>query len=120
MAKFMPDATLDARLDLVSTAVVQHLCQGQPTTFADIASLTRAVVAMTGGDFTKANGPVDGRQVTVGAKSDVAVTANGTGDHVALATASVLLSVTTCDAVAVTTADTVNFPAWNDRERDPV
>ena len=120
MAKFLPDAALDQRLDYTSTGTAMHLCQGQPNQFSDIAAITRAVVVMAGGDFTKANGPVDGRQLTVAAKSDVPVTADGNGDHIAIVSASVLLEVFTCDLVAVTTADTVNFPAFNTRTLDPV
>lgn len=119
MAKFLTNTALDQRLDYTATATAMHLCQGQPTQFSDIAGLTRAVVVMAGGDFTKANGPVDGRQLTVAAKNDVPVTANGNGDHVALVSATELLEVFTCDLVAVTTSDTVNFPAFNTRTRQP-
>lgn len=120
MAKHYPDGTLDQVLDLIATADAQHLCQGQPTTFGDIATMTCAVVAMAGGDFTKAAGATDGRRVTVAAKAGVAVTADRTADHVALVVGSTLICVTTCTPVAVTTADTVNFPAYNYTERQVV
>lgn len=120
MAKFYPDNTLDQVLDFISGADAQHLCQGQPTSFADIATMTCAVVAMAGGDFTKAAGATDGRRVTVAAKSGIAVTADRTADHVALVVGTTLLSVTTCTPVGVTVADTVNFPAYNYTERQVV
>lgn len=120
MAKFLPDNALDQRLDYNSAnCSAMHLCQGQPTQFSDIAAMTRAVVGMAPGDFTKANGPIDGRQLQSGVKSDIAVTADGTCDHVAWASASLLLEVFTCTSLPVTTADTVNFPVVNTRTRQP-
>lgn len=117
MAKLIPNNALDQRLNYDATAIAMHLCAGQPSSFGDVTSLTRAVVAMAGGDYTLANGPVDGRQVTMAAKNAVPVTAIGTCDHIALVDGAALIVVTTCDSVAVTTADTVNFPGWTDRCR---
>ena len=113
MAKFTDDSVLDAALDDIATSTVMHLCSSQPANYAAVAGASLADVALTGVDFTNANGDVSGRKVTVAAKSGVTVDATGTGNHVALVTGSVLKHVTTCNSIAVTSGGTVDFPAFD-------
>jgi hypothetical protein len=122
MAKFAPDATLDEMLDRIATSTQMIACSSQPTTFTEATStFALADVTMAGGDFTKANGDVSGRKLTVAAKSAVPVDTSGSATHVALVTVtgSVLQYVTTCTSQALTSGNTVNFPAWDIEVEDP-
>jgi hypothetical protein len=96
-------------------------CSAEPANYAGLAAVSLADVAMTGGDFTKANGDASGRKLTMAAKNGVAVDSNGTATHVALANTatSTLRYVTTCTGQALTTGSTVNFPSWKIEIADP-
>lgn len=120
MAKFIPDAVLDLILADIATSTVMHACSGQPSTFAGIAAVSLADVAMTAGngnDYTIAD-DTTGRKVTTAAKNSVTVDNSGNATHVALATGSVLKAVTTCSTAALTAAGQVNFPAWKINVQD--
>jgi hypothetical protein len=97
MAKFTPDAVLDKMADyIIANATTEYLCSGQPTNFAGIAAVALADVAIDSGDFTKGDGTPDGRDVDVAGQADVVIDTSGTANHVALASGSELLYVTTC------------------------
>lgn len=121
MAKQAPDATIDASLDYIAGSNVMVACSAEPANYAGLAAVSLADVAMTGGDFTKANGDASGRKLTMAAKNGVAVDSNGTATHVALANTatSTLRYVTTCTGQALTTGSTVNFPSWKIEIADP-
>jgi len=121
MSKFAPDATLDAMLDYIAGSNVMVACSSQPSVYGDLAAAALADVAMASGDFTKANGDVSGRKLTMGAKNSVSVDSSGTATHVALAdtATSTLRYVTTCTSQALTSGNTVNFPAWKIEVGDP-
>lgn len=121
MGKATPDAILDAMADAIKAAVTQEVVtSGEPANFAGIAAVTLATVAFATGDMTKANGDVSGRKVTQAQKSAVSITASGTATHVVLASASVLLYVTTCTSQVLTSGGTVTIPAWDIEVADPV
>jgi len=126
MAKRCNPTLLDKMLDALKTGYSgfgpvdkQVACSAEPTTFAEAnATYALADVALSGTDFTIANGDGAGntpRKATVGAKSGVTVDTNGTATHVALIDTanSLLLEVTTCTSQALTAGNTVNFPAWD-------
>lgn len=121
MAKQAPDATIDASLDYVAGSNLMIACSGEPANYAGIAAVALADVAMAGGDFTKANGDVSGRKVTMAAKNGVNVDSNGTATHVILADSgtSTLRYVTTCTSQVLTAGNTVNFPSWKIEIADP-
>lgn len=124
MVKWISDDVLDAALDEIALGNIMTLCSAQPTTRTEaVTTYALADIALTpgdgNGDFTIANGDTSGRKVTVTAQSAVDVDANGTGTHVAICDATRLLLVTTCNSVAVTTADQVNFPAFDAEIADP-
>lgn len=120
MAKATPDAILDAMADaIIAAATTLHVCSGQPANFAGIAAVALADVAIDSGDFTKANGDVSGRKVTVAQQSAVDIDVSGTATHIALASGSVLLYVTTCTSQALTDTGTVTIPAWDIEVADP-
>jgi len=125
MAKRVNPAVLDKALDCIKTGsgVVgpcnkQVVCSAEPTTYTESnATFMLANVAMTGTDFTIANGDGAGntaRKVTSGAKNGVSVTNSGTATHVAWIDSanSALLEVTTCTSQALTAGNTVNIPGW--------
>jgi len=121
LAKSVHDDVLDGAFDVLDQADLMTVCSAEPTTRTEaITTFKLADVAMTPNtDYTKANGSVSGRKVTVAAKSGVNVDSSGTATHVALVDATRLLYVTTCTSQALTAANTVNFPAWAIEIADP-
>jgi hypothetical protein len=121
MAKTVHDDVLDGAFDVLDQADLLTVCTTQPTTRTEaITTYKLADVAMTPNtDFTKANGDTSGRKVTVAAKSSVPVDTTGTALFVALVDATRLLYVTTCTSQALTSGNTVNFPAWDIEIADP-
>lgn len=120
MAKATPDAILDAMADaIIAAATTLYVCSGQPANFAGIAAVALADVTIDSGDFTKGNGDTSGRKVTIGAQSAVPIDSSGTANHIAIASGSVLLYVTTCTSQALTSGGTVTVPAWDIEVADP-
>jgi hypothetical protein len=114
MAKYVNPSVLDAALDAVAAGNILTVCSQQPTTRTEaVTTYALADVSLAGGDFTKANGDVSGRKVTVAAKSDVAIDASGEATHVAVSSGSALLLVTTCTAQQLTSGGTVSTPAFD-------
>lgn len=118
MARSQNDLMLDAAFDWIRARVTcMTACSAQPTTFTEGYTTYKAAdIAMTSTALTIANGDVSGRKVTVQAKSGVTIDASTTVNHVALlgsTGATVLLYVTVCTSQALTTGNTVNFPAWD-------
>lgn len=121
MAKAAPDVTIDAELDFIALSTVMHICSAEPANYAGIAAVSLGSVVMAGGDFTKADAAGGGRQLTVGAKSGVSVTASGTATHIVLANSagSSYRYATTCTSQALTAGNTANIPAWVITVGDP-
>src|SRR5687767_4278953 len=121
MAKSVHDDVLDGAFDVLDQADLMTVCSAEPTTRTEaITTFKLADIAMTPNtDYTKANGTTSGRKVTVAAKSGVNVDSSGTATHVALVDATRLLYVTTCTSQALTSGNTVNFPAWSIEIADP-
>lgn len=116
MSKSVHPDVLDGALDVVDQGNAIHVCSAEPTTLTEaVTTFSLANVAMTPNvDYAKqAGGNGTGRQVRMTAKNGVAVGVNGTATHVALVDSTRLLLVTTCTGQAITTADTLNLPAWN-------
>lgn len=120
MAKWANDAMMDAAFDYLDQATEEYVCSSQPADRTAAIAAQLAIAVMTADtDYTKANGDTSGRKVTVAAKAGVSVTGSGTATHVALATATTLLYVTTCTSQALTSGNTVNIPAWDIEIADP-
>jgi hypothetical protein len=121
MAKSVHDSVLDGAFDILDQANLMTACNAQPTTRTEaVTTFALADVAMTvNTDYTKANGDTNGRKVTVAAKSAVLVDTSGTATHIALCDGTNLLYVTTCTSQALTSGNTVNFPAWDIEIADP-
>lgn len=121
MAKSVHDNVLDGAFDVLDQADIMTACNAEPTTRTEaITTFKLADVAMTPNtDYTKANGDTNGRKVTVASKSSVPVDTSGTATHIALCDGTRLLYVTTCTSQALTSGNTVNFPAWDVEIADP-
>lgn len=123
MAKSVHDDVLDGALNIIKNNCTRMTaCNAQPTTYTEAnATFALADVTMASGDFTNANGDTSGRKTTVAAKSSVTVDTSGTFNHVALldVTNSKLLYVTTGTSQALTSGNTINFPAWDIEIADP-
>lgn len=120
MGKSVHNDVLDAALNEIATATLMTACSAQPTSRTEaVTTYALADVAMSGGDFTNADGDTNGRKVTVASKTGVTIDASGTATHIALVDASVLLYVTTCTSQALTSGNTVTFPAWDIEFADP-
>lgn len=113
MAKFTDDSVLDAALDKIATATRQTLCSAQPANFAGIAAVMLADNVVDAGDFTKANGDVSGRKLTVAAQAGVTVDTSGDATHVCLDDGTTLLHVTTVPTQTLTSGNTANIAAYD-------
>jgi len=123
MAKYLPDAIIDGMLDYHRARVTRiNVCSTQPTTYAEATSTYKlATTTLTSTDLTVGNGDTSGRKYAVGAKSGLTIDTTGTAAHVALTGSTgstVLLLVTTCTTIALTTGNTVNVPTWDFEIRD--
>jgi hypothetical protein len=121
MPKTVHDTVLDGAFQVLDAANLMTACNAQPTTRTEaITTFKLADVVMTPvTDFTIANGDTSGRKVTVAAKSAVPVDTTGTAVWIALVDATNLLYVTSCISQALTSGNTVNFPAWDIEIADP-
>lgn len=113
MAKILDNSVLDAGLDKFATAVNVSLCSAQPANFAGIAAVKLAGGTHTAGagngSYTKANGDVSGRKLTVAALNNLTITATGTCNHIAYDDGTTLLGVATCTAQSLTSGGTVSI-----------
>lgn len=120
MGKILTDAVLDGSLDIIATATEIYLCTSEPADRA--AAIAASVIpahTLAGGDFTKANGDVSGRKITVSAQNGLTADETGTVNHIALCTGSVMRAVTTCTGQAVTSGNTVNIGSFKAELTDP-
>lgn len=120
MAKFVPDATIDAMLDVIADAVDRiDICSTQPTTYTEATSTyTLGNVAVTagagGGDWTIGNGDVSGRKLTLAQQTGVSIGSNGTAAHIAGTNGSdTLYFVTTCTSQVVTSGNTATINTFD-------
>lgn len=127
MAKFLADSVLENGFQkIIDEADQMVVCASQPSNYSDATTDSGSggnalgEVAVTSGDFTKADGDVSGRKATVAQKS-VTIDVTGTADHVALVDdgASVLLAVTTMSSASVTASESRTVNAWDIEFEDP-
>lgn len=123
MSKWANDLGLDAALDWYALSTVLHVCSAQPANYAGIAAVSLGSVVVDAADFTKANGDVSGRKLTVGAQTIAAATASnaGTSLHAVLASTgdSTLRYITTIANQAVTAGNPLSVSAWDIEIGDP-
>lgn len=124
MGKSVSNDVLDGAFNiLIGAANKMTACSQEPTSYNqanNTYALADAPIASS--DFALSDGVTSGRRVTVAAKADIDVDADGTATHVALLDTSSnrLLYVTTCAAQGLTSGSTVSFSSWDIEIQDPV
>jgi hypothetical protein len=120
MAGFASNSVLDASLDKIATANLMTVCSALPTTRTEaVTTYKLADVAVSSGDFTKADGTT-GRKLTVAQKTGVAVDASDDATHVALVDDSELLYATEGTTQTLTSGNTMTINSWVINQPDPV
>jgi hypothetical protein len=123
MGKSAHPDVLDGSLNIVkNNATRMTVCDGEPTTYTEAnATFSLGSVTIDSSDFTLAAGDVSGRKATVAAQS-VPLTADGEANHVALLDVanSKLLWVTTSTPRDVLSGGTLDVPAWDIENPQPV
>ncbi len=123
MGKLLPDGIIDGMLAYIRVRITGiSVCSTQPTTYAHATSTYKLADknGLTSTDLSLGDGDTSGRKITMKAASGVSIDTTGTGAHVAWwgSSGETLLLVTTCTTVALTTGNTVNFPAHDFEIRD--
>lgn len=116
--KVVHDSVLDGAFSVLDDANIMTACSAEP------ANRTEAVTTYALADVVPtytgpADGDTSGRKLTVDQKAGVTVDTTGTATHVALSDATNRLYVTTCTSQALTSGNTVTFPAWDVEILDP-
>ena len=119
MAKFADDSMIDGALDVLATATRMTVATAQPANFAGIAAVSLADETLTGADFTKANGDVSGRKVTVAQQADLTINSTGDADHILFDDGVTLLYGTTATLQTLTSGGTVTVPEIDVEIEDP-
>ncbi len=125
MAKKIPDDVKDAAVDdIADNGDKLDLCSAEPANYAGIAAVSLGQVTLTtgdgNGDYTKGDGDVSGRKLTVAAQS-ITGSADGTATHVVISdsTNSKIKGITTCN-IPVQSGQNVPLNAFDLWEiRDP-
>jgi hypothetical protein len=119
-AKQVHDSALDAAYDVIDQGNFMHAITAYALddTYATVTGASLADVAMVPNtDYTKADGAggAGSRKLTMAAKSGVNIDVTGTATQVAIVNSgtTTVLMVTTCSSQALTSGNTVNFPAWD-------
>lgn len=126
MTKSVNDEVLDQALDHLATqADRMSVTNATPTTYTEAVSTFKlAVTNVSGADFTgPANGDTSGRKITIGQKTNVAVSTTGSANSVALVDTSgagKLLYVTEVSATQqLVSGNTMTFNSWKIEIADP-
>lgn len=121
MSKWTNDIVLDAALDKIATGTILTVCSAQPTTRTEaVTTYKLADVVIDSGDFTKSNGDINGRKVTVATQENITVDTTGNATHIAICDGTDLLHVTTSTLRELTSGDMVTLPTWDIEISDPV
>jgi len=122
MAKYLIDAAMDAAFSyVVDRASFMWLCSTVVNTYTLASDNNLGSLEISAGDFTQADGAVNGRAMSITAQISIPVSVAGNILHVAIVTsggASVLLFLTSSTSKAVTIGDAVNVPAFRDTIAD--
>lgn len=121
MSAWIPNDAFDAYFDYFKECDRQDLVSNVDTP-TDLSN-SLAHVSMDAGDFSVEEGEGgDGRQIVIGAKTQVDVTVDGTTRHAVLSKNGEIRLVTTCQerTVSATENDQVNMGSYHLRVKDPV
>lgn len=121
MSKWTNDSVLDAMLDKIATATILTVCSAQPTNRTEaVTTYKLADVVIDSSDFTKSNGDVSGRKITIAQQENIDVDATNTATQIALCDGTDVLYVTTCTPQVLTSGNKVTTPIWDIEVSDPV
>lgn len=124
MAKLIPDAMIDAMLDLIGASNGDRLfiCSAQPATYAEASgTYDLATHILTSGDWSKADGDTSGRKLILAAQNGFSVDHDGTATHYVIGKSgdSSIKLIGTLTSQVLTAGNTINFPATDvDEIRD--
>ena len=115
ITRFAHSSIMDAALDVISTSIMLRVCSGanNPADRAGAIAATLADVVIDTGDFTKANGDVSGRKVTVGQQVNIPIDTSGDASCVTLDDGTSLLYVVPATVQALTSGGYVTSPAFD-------
>jgi hypothetical protein len=114
MAKYLDHtAVMDVALNAIKNGAIRMIfCSSAPANYAGIAAVTLVTQTIASGDMTAAD-DASGRKLTVGAKTGMTPSANGTVTYVVLTdNSAIMYAGTTVTSQAVTTSQTWNSPAF--------
>ncbi len=112
MAKKIPDSLLDQMLSQIEGTVI-HICEGEPTDFADITNVELASKTIDV-SYIKSAGVPTGRRNQLQPIGNIPISKSGTANHVAISNGtSILYCVTTCTPQALTSGGTVDTNAFS-------
>ena len=95
-------------------------CSEQPSNRTEaVATYCLATVALDALDFSVVAGASGGRTLTVSAKNNIPIVANGDMTHIALVDNSTLRFVTTTSMQNLLSGNLLNIPAWGITVNDP-
>jgi hypothetical protein len=106
---------MDVALDyVIAEGVFLNICDTIPTTLTEAeVTYMLAQVAITGADYTKADGDVSGRKVTVAGQTGVTVTNSGTSLVAAITGDSLVLLYSECTSIALVAGNTINTTSFD-------
>lgn len=116
MARYQNDLMLDAALDwLIANSTARWALSTDATTYASAVSAKLASATIASAQFTKADGDVSGRKVTVAVVSGVSVATQGSATHYALVkpVGSVLSYIVPASTKLLPSGSEVTFGAFD-------
>lgn len=128
MPKFTNDIVMDGALDIIiNNASKLIVCEGQPASYTAANTVKGSggnklgEIAIDSADFTKSDGDVSGRKLTVAAQSGIPITDSGDADHIAIVddTNSRLLHVTDMSLQPVSSGGSADTQAYDEEFADP-
>ena len=123
MGKFVSDASMDALLDEIATCTRLDVTSDSatPTNLTNTLADVTITAGDGGGDFTVADGAVDGRKLTITQQADILIDVSGTAKHIVLSLGGTVIYTTTCtdQALVANASNTVTVPAITHTVRDP-
>lgn len=123
MGFFVIDVANDALLDEIATCTRMDVTSdvSTPTDLTNTLANVTLTAGDGNGDFTIADGDVDGRKLTVTQQSSITITGSGTAKHVVLSLAGTIKYATTCTDLVLTAGggNTVTVPEFIHTVRDP-
>lgn len=120
MSVYVPDSTIDSMLDLIANGVTKlHICSTQPTNYTE-ASATYELGNVTvssgvgSGDWTRADGDVSGRKITMAEQAGINIDTTGTAQHIAGTNGTdTLYFVTTVTSQGVNSGNTATINTFD-------